>query len=50
MICNTYISWYVFQKKTQEPVVPNKLSMYEPPTIYRTNDYFKSEWIKYFIL
>ncbi|XP_068984599.1 biogenesis of lysosome-related organelles complex 1 subunit 4 [Bombus flavifrons] len=32
-----------FFKKTQEPVVPNKLSMYEPPTIYRTNDYFKSE-------
>ncbi|KOC59958.1 Protein cappuccino like protein [Habropoda laboriosa] len=32
-----------FFKKTQEPVIPNRLPMYEPPTIYRTNDYFKSE-------
>ncbi|XP_076748768.1 biogenesis of lysosome-related organelles complex 1 subunit 4 isoform X1 [Xylocopa sonorina] len=32
-----------FFKKTQDPVVPNKLPAYEPPTIYRTNDYFKSE-------
>ncbi|KAF3421945.1 hypothetical protein E2986_04188 [Frieseomelitta varia] len=32
-----------FFKKTQEPVVSNKSSVYEPPTIYRTNDYFKSE-------
>ncbi|OAD60328.1 Protein cappuccino like protein [Eufriesea mexicana] len=32
-----------FFKKTQEPVVPNKLPTYEPPTIYKTNDYFKNE-------
>ncbi|CAL7945456.1 unnamed protein product [Xylocopa violacea] len=32
-----------FFKKTQDSVVPNKLPAYEPPTIYRTNDYFKSE-------
>ncbi|XP_017891049.1 biogenesis of lysosome-related organelles complex 1 subunit 4-like [Ceratina calcarata] len=32
-----------FFKKTQEPVLPNRLPIYEPPTIYRTSDYFKSE-------
>ena len=34
---------YIFQKKTQEPAISNKSLVYEPPTIYRTNDYFKSE-------
>ncbi|XP_003703240.1 biogenesis of lysosome-related organelles complex 1 subunit 4 [Megachile rotundata] len=32
-----------FFKKTQEPVDPNKLTTFEPPTIYRTSDYFNSE-------
>ncbi|XP_076179170.1 biogenesis of lysosome-related organelles complex 1 subunit 4 isoform X2 [Ptiloglossa arizonensis] len=32
-----------FFKKSQESVVPNKLPLYEPPTIYRTHDYFNTE-------
>ncbi|CAK9809458.1 Biogenesis of lysosome-related organelles complex 1 subunit 4 [Anthophora quadrimaculata] len=32
-----------FFKKIQKPVIPNRLPPYEPPTIYRTNDYFKNE-------
>ncbi|XP_078052506.1 biogenesis of lysosome-related organelles complex 1 subunit 4 isoform X2 [Augochlora pura] len=32
-----------FFKKSQEPLLPNKLPVYEQPTIYRTNDYFNSE-------
>ncbi|XP_076230753.1 biogenesis of lysosome-related organelles complex 1 subunit 4 [Calliopsis andreniformis] len=32
-----------FFKKTQEPIISNKLSTYEPPTIYKTSDYFASE-------
>ncbi|XP_624429.2 biogenesis of lysosome-related organelles complex 1 subunit 4 isoform X1 [Apis mellifera] len=32
-----------FFKKTQEPIVSNRLPEYEPPTIYRTDDYFKNE-------
>lgn len=32
-----------FFKKTQEPTVSNRFPAYEPPTIYRTEDYFKAE-------
>lgn len=32
-----------FFKKSHEPVVSNKLTVFEPPTIYKTNDYFTSE-------
>ncbi|XP_076303206.1 biogenesis of lysosome-related organelles complex 1 subunit 4 [Lasioglossum baleicum] len=32
-----------FFKKSQESSLPNKLPVYEQPTIYRTNDYFNSE-------
>lgn len=39
------INWILlFQKKTQEPIVSNRLPEYEPPTIYKTDDYFKNEW------
>ncbi|XP_031849021.1 biogenesis of lysosome-related organelles complex 1 subunit 4 [Nomia melanderi] len=32
-----------FFKKSQEPLLPNKLPVFKQPTIYRTNDYFNSE-------
>ena len=32
-----------FFKKAQEPMVPSKLPAFEPPTIYRSDDYFKNE-------
>ncbi|XP_015440384.1 PREDICTED: biogenesis of lysosome-related organelles complex 1 subunit 4 [Dufourea novaeangliae] len=32
-----------FFKKSQEALLPNKLPLYEQPTIYRTRDYFNSE-------